>query len=227
MEENTFTFTARSGSNPDKSATFTLNNGSVSVELGNVLVEQISKAYDSFSDEEAVQRLSSWFKPTATGTLQKMIEPISIEDFDAEMSGDALQTTAWIRAGGLRLAPVMMTWQDVDNPRGAQAFVDELQDRICGVDPGLVMERSGYATLRERPEKPFEVRVDRLVDVDALGIGVVRHGIGHDVVDHGKQLDRQIETLGEARRHRQSLLGHGRGVDWDQDRRLNDAHHAP
>lgn len=129
MEENTFTFTARSGSNPDKSATFTLNNGSVSVELGNVLVEQISKAYDSFSDEEAVQRLSSWFKPTATGTLQKMIEPISLADFDAEMSGDALQTTAWIRAGGLRLAPVMMTWQDVDNPRGAQAFVDELQDR--------------------------------------------------------------------------------------------------
>lgn len=129
MKENTFTFTARSGSNPDKSATFTLNNGSVSVELGNVLVEQISKAYDSFSDEEAVQRVGSWFKPAATGTLQKMIEPISLADFDAEMSGDALQTTAWIRAGGLRLAPVMMTWQDVDNPQGAQAFVDELQDR--------------------------------------------------------------------------------------------------
>jgi hypothetical protein len=129
MEENTFTFTARSGANPDKSATFTLNNGTVAVELGNALVEQISKAYDSFSDEEAVQRVSSWFKPAATGTLQKMIEPISLTDFDAEMSGDALQTTAWIRAGGLRLAPVMMTWQDVDNPEGAQAFVDELRDR--------------------------------------------------------------------------------------------------
>ena len=134
MKENTFTFTARSGANPEKAATFTLNNGSVSVELGNALVEQISAAYDSFSDEESEQTFSSWIKPAATGTLQTLIEPIPLADFDAEMRGGTLQTTAWIRAGGLRLAPVMMTWQDVDNQQGAKAFVNELQDRKEVVD---------------------------------------------------------------------------------------------
>jgi hypothetical protein len=134
MEENTFTFTARSGVNPEKAATFTLNNGSVSVELGNALVEQIGEVYDSFSDEASEQRFSSWIKPAATGTLQTLIEPIPLADFDAEMHGDALQTTAWIRTGGLRLAPVMVTWQDVDNPQGARAFIDEVQDRKVAVN---------------------------------------------------------------------------------------------
>lgn len=134
MEENTFTFTARSGANPERTATFTLNNGSVSVELGNALVEQISTAYDSFSDEESEQLFTSWIKPAATGTLQTLIEPIPLADFDAEMREGTLQTTAWIRAGGLRLAPVMMTWEDVDNPQGAKAFVNELLDRKEVVD---------------------------------------------------------------------------------------------
>ncbi len=129
MQDNTFTFTARSGQDPDKSATFTLNNGTVSVELGNVLVEQVTKAYESLNDEGSESRKLSWVKPAATGTLQKIIEPIPLADFEAEMSGEALQTKAWIRAGGRRLAPVMMTWRDVDNPQGAAAFVNEFQER--------------------------------------------------------------------------------------------------
>lgn len=129
MKENTFTFTARSSDDPDKTATFTLNNGTVSVELGNALVEQVSKAVESFGDEELTGRISSWVKPAAIGTLQQTIKPIPLSDFDAEMNEDALQMTAWIRTRGLRLAPIMMTWQDVDNPQGAEAFVAEVQDR--------------------------------------------------------------------------------------------------
>lgn len=129
MKENTFTYTARSANDPNKMAMFTLYNGSVSVELGNVIMEQVGEAYDTFRDEESNNDLKSWIKPAATGSIQKLIKPIPLADFDAEISGDALQTTAWIRAGGLRLAPVMMTWQEVDNPGGAQAFVTELQKR--------------------------------------------------------------------------------------------------
>jgi hypothetical protein len=129
MKENTFTYTARSAEDPNKMAMFTLHNGSVSVELGNAILEQVGEAYDTFSDEKSDKSLKSWIKPAATGSIQKLIKPIPLADFDAEMSGEALQTTAWIRAGGLRLAPVMMTWQEVDNPAGAQAFVTELKNR--------------------------------------------------------------------------------------------------
>lgn len=129
MKENTFTYTARSADDPNKMAMFTLHNGSVSVELGNAIVEQVGEAYETYRDEESDSKLRTWLKPATTGSIQKLIKPISLADFDAEISGDALQTTAWIRAGGLRLAPVMMTWQEVDNPAGAEAFVNELRNR--------------------------------------------------------------------------------------------------
>lgn len=128
MKENTFTYTARSTQNPEKMAMFTLHNGSVSVQLGNALMEQAEEAYESFRDEDDTP-LTTWIKPLATGSLQRFLEPIPLEDFDADLKDKALQTTAWIRAGGLRLMPVMMTWQDVDNPDGANAFVNELQER--------------------------------------------------------------------------------------------------
>ena len=72
--------------------------------------------------------------PRESGALQKLVKPIPLGDFNAEMKGDALQATAWIRTGGLRLAPVMMTWDDVDNPEGAKAFVDELDSRKQSID---------------------------------------------------------------------------------------------
>jgi hypothetical protein len=118
-------------------AMFTLHNGSVSVDLANTLLEQVDQAYQASGDEEAAKRLTTWIKPTATGAIQKLMKPVPLADFDAEMSDDGLQATAWIRAGGLRLAPLMMTWQDVDNPDAAQAFVRELQERKASIQDDL------------------------------------------------------------------------------------------
>jgi hypothetical protein len=127
-KENTFTYTARSADNPDKMAMFTLHNGSVSIQLGNALLEQVEEAYESFRVGDD-RTLSTWIKPLATGSLQQLLEPIPLKDFDAELKDDTLQTTAWLRAGGLRLAPVMMNWKQVDNPAGAEAFMEALDAR--------------------------------------------------------------------------------------------------
>lgn len=129
MKENTFTYTARSVSDPEKMATFTLHNGSVSVELGNAFIQQVDEAFTTFRDDASSNKLTAWIRPATTGTLQSLIEPIPLGDFDAEIRDGALQTTAWIRAGGLRLAPMMMTWSEVDNREGARAFVNELHGR--------------------------------------------------------------------------------------------------
>ena len=134
MNEKTFTFMARSATDPDKMAMFTLQNGSVSIDLGSTLVDQAGDAYAAIRDEEVEGDLSTWINPAVTGALQKLVKPIPLGDFNAEMKGDALQATAWIRTAGLRLAPVMMTWDDVDNPEGAKAFVDELDSRKQTID---------------------------------------------------------------------------------------------
>lgn len=143
MKEDTFTYTARSSVDPSKMATFTLHNGSVSVDLGNTLVEQVEESYATVSDDASEQDLATWIKPAAIGALQKLIKPVQLTDFDAETSGETLQATAWIRKGGLRLAPIMMNWEEVDNPAGAQAFVDELQNRKASAE----LERSHPAPL--------------------------------------------------------------------------------
>lgn len=128
MTENTFTYTARSKENPDRLATYTLHNGSVSVKFGEAMLEQIEQAMDSL-DEGGREAVQKWLKPVATGTAQKLLEPIPVSDFNADLRGEALQTTSWLRAGGLRLAPLAFTWTEIDNPQGAEAFVDEVKRR--------------------------------------------------------------------------------------------------
>lgn len=128
MQEDTFTFTARSAENPDKLATFTLHNGSVSVQLGEAMLEQLEEAL-STRDEETVEQIKAWARPAATGSFQSVIEPIPVNDFHATLDEEALRTTAWVRAGGLRVAPVTLTWPQVDNPDGARAFVSEVHTR--------------------------------------------------------------------------------------------------
>jgi hypothetical protein len=135
MSENTFTFTARSQENPDKLAMFTLRNGDVSVQLGDAMVEQIEDAFDAMHDD-VENKFKAWLKPVATGSLQQVMKPFPLRDFSAELSGDTLQTTAWVRVGGLRLAPVIMKWEQVDNPNGAEAFVEEVQERKAAQESG-------------------------------------------------------------------------------------------
>ncbi len=128
MKENSFTYTARSNENPEKTATFTLQNGSVSVQLGNAILEQLEGAADAHDPEEGINMVD-WAKPMAAGAVQKMLRPLPVNDFDAAVDGNEFHATAWVRTGGLRLAPLTITWNDVDNPEAAQAFVKELNDR--------------------------------------------------------------------------------------------------
>jgi hypothetical protein len=128
MNEDTFTFTARSARNPDQLATFTLTDGIVKVELGNAILEQVEKVFDAFHAEDA-NRFTAWIEPATTGALQRVMQPIPVNDFDAALTDDSLRVVGWMRAGGLRLAPIVAVWPEVDNPAGARAFVDEIQNR--------------------------------------------------------------------------------------------------
>ena len=128
MAENTFTFTARGMQDPDKMATFTLQNGSVSVQLGNALLSEMVDVTETYQAEKTVD-MADLTKATVVGATHKLLRTLPLQDFEADMDGQSLHTTTWVRKGGLRTIPVSMTWQEVDNPEAARAFVQEVGER--------------------------------------------------------------------------------------------------
>lgn len=146
--ENTFTYTARSTYAPEKVVTFTLYNSSMSVDLG-VPLEHLERALAGHEEaketeadrgteaaevqegDQAVAATSVYhtLKPMAVSLMEKGGQPFNMADVSASAEGGGLNVTAWVRAKGLRLAPVRFRWERVDNPEGAKAFAREVRAR--------------------------------------------------------------------------------------------------
>ncbi len=126
--EDTYTYIARSADDAAQVVTFTLHDHSMSVGLGAPL-EQVERALEP----EGEVRPRLWLKPLAVSLLERGTRPFRVADVDAGAEGDWLSVTAWYRAGGLRLAPVILIRGRVDNPQAALAFVEELNRRKASV----------------------------------------------------------------------------------------------
>ena len=144
--ENTFTYTARSATAPEKVVTFTLHDSSMSVELG-VPLEHIERALASLEQEPKAQdggetvetqnesrsdtMTGAYYalKPMAVSLMEKGGQPFNVADVTARAEDEGLDVTAWVRAKGLRLAPIRFAWDRVDNPEGAKAFAHQVRAR--------------------------------------------------------------------------------------------------
>ncbi|MGD8465242.1 MAG: hypothetical protein PVI09_15350 [Anaerolineae bacterium] len=129
--ENTYTYTARSLEHPEQVVTFTLQDHSMSVDLGAPL-EQLESALQQLETEEAAGAEGSpqrWLRPMAVSLLERGIGPFRVTDVRAAAEEDWLRVKAWYRAGGLAVAPVTLIDGRVDNRQAAQAFVQELDRR--------------------------------------------------------------------------------------------------
>lgn len=132
--KDTYTYTARSADNPDEVATLTLHDHHLSVELGGVLLEQVEKV---FRPEQGGDGLPAWLRPMLVWLIQQILRPFAVTDVNVSVKDGGLRIAAWIRAGGLRLVPVTVAWERVDNPEAAQAFVKELNRRkVSAAHPG-------------------------------------------------------------------------------------------
>jgi hypothetical protein len=132
MAENTYTYTARSATNPDEVVTFTLQNNTLVVDLGAPLemVEKTFRAPEGEGKEgEGTALAAPWLKPVIVSAVQWATKPFHINDVSAGAEGDGFHFIAWTRAGGLRLAPIGFSIERVDNPDAAHAFVNELKER--------------------------------------------------------------------------------------------------
>jgi hypothetical protein len=155
MMENTFTYTARGREHPERVVTFTLYDHHMSVDLGG-LMEHVERALrhepeeSEQTDGKAKEREQeeadelevgeaqaspsrspalAVIKPAAVSALERGTGPFHVRDVAADVDGDSFRVRTWIRAKGLRAAPVQFSWQSVDNPEGARAFTAELGHR--------------------------------------------------------------------------------------------------
>lgn len=138
MLVNTYTYTARSADNPDRVMTFTLHDHSLSVDLG-VPLEHVERAVEArMAEEDEVDeyQVQSWLKPMTISTIERATRPFDVDDVDVDADDGQLQVRAWLRAGGLRVAPITLINEPVDNPGAAQAFATEVDKRQV-VDTGL------------------------------------------------------------------------------------------
>jgi hypothetical protein len=135
--ENTYTYTARSADNPERVVTFTFFDRNLVVDVG-ALIEHVERALQAGQAEaEEEYHVQTWVKPMAISAIERGTHPFDVADVYAGSDNGGLSVTAWVRAGGLRLAPVVFNMEHVDNPGAAEAFVEELEKRKASVDrPG-------------------------------------------------------------------------------------------
>jgi hypothetical protein len=129
--ENTYTYTARSAENSEEIVTFTLHDHHMSVGLGVPLeqVERVLAETEMEAEGEEAPQPQIWLKPVAVSLLERGTGPFRLEDVSATADAGWLRVSAWYRAGGLALAPLTLVNGPVDNPQGAQAFVEEVDRR--------------------------------------------------------------------------------------------------
>jgi hypothetical protein len=134
---STYTYTARSADSPENVVTFTIADHSVMVDTG-APVEQVERTLEATQAKvEGRHRAQPWLKPMTVSAIERLTHPFSLGDVYATTHDGGLAVKAWVRAGGLRLAPVVFDVEHVDNPVAAQAFVDELRQRKASMDrPG-------------------------------------------------------------------------------------------
>lgn len=129
---STYTYIARSTDDPRRAAIFTLHGNRVSIE------PVTAPSYYQVGEGDMrrrgrlrnVRRMMPWMMPAGVYAAERVLhKDFRVSDVMARASGDGLSVWAWVRPGGLRLAPVMMRWRHVDNPDAAQAFVQEVDRR--------------------------------------------------------------------------------------------------
>jgi hypothetical protein len=125
----TYTFTARDGTNPERTLTITLYPEFVRINLTGLWDQLGLVAEAEDKPDEVRNQIRNQIQPAALKLLETISGPVHIKDFNADLSGDKFSIQIWQRARGLRLVPVKLSIEPVDNLDAAEAFLAELSER--------------------------------------------------------------------------------------------------
>lgn len=125
----TYTFTARDGLNPERTLTLTLYPEFVRINLTG-LWDQLGMIADAEDKPEEVKaQIQSQAQPATLKLLETISGPVHIKDFNASLDGEQFMIKVWQRTRGLRLIPIQLEIDPVDNTDAAEAFIEELETR--------------------------------------------------------------------------------------------------
>lgn len=125
----TYTFTARDGTNPERTLTLTLYPKFVRINLTGLWDQLGMVAQAEDKPDEARVQIQNQMQPAALKLLESFSGPVHIQDFNASLDGEKFSIQMWQRARGLRLAPISLSIAHVDNLDAAEAFLQELTQR--------------------------------------------------------------------------------------------------
>lgn len=125
----TYTYTARNAEDPDKVATFTLDEEQMRVNLTDLLDETHSVLTSDSKAKEMMHQVTSKAKPVLLKLRERLFGPVHVSDVNAKLQEDKFRVRMWPRLAGLRLVPLRINMGQVDNEDAAEAFVDELEYR--------------------------------------------------------------------------------------------------
>lgn len=127
--KDTYTYTARSADDPERVVTFTLANGHMMLNLTGVM-DRLSEVVTADEKANTVkEQAKKQVQPAVMKGIEQLSGPVHVRDVAADLKDERLVVKAWQRAGGLRLAPMVIGIDHVDNAEAAEAFVDELDAR--------------------------------------------------------------------------------------------------
>ena len=122
----TYTYTARDKHNPEHAATFTIVDDHLRVNLAD-LDDQLSGLIKQPNHMSAIVK---FLVKQSTLAIYKMTEwmsgPVHIHDVSPSLQNAQFSLVIWKRVVGLKLAPMMILFQEVDNPEAAQLFIRNL-----------------------------------------------------------------------------------------------------
>jgi hypothetical protein len=128
-QPHTYNYTARSLDNPDNVVTFTLDDSQMRINLTGTL-EKLEKIIEA--DEKPTEirhQIKSQLQPGTLKVAEFLSTPVHLSDVNVDLDDSRLNVNTWKRVAGLRLAPLSIKVNHVDNPDAAQAFVKELDQR--------------------------------------------------------------------------------------------------
>jgi hypothetical protein len=139
----TYTLTARDGNNPDRTITLTLFPNHVRVNLTG-LWDQFGKIVSAEDKSgEVKSQIQNQVEPATLKLLETISGPVHIKDFNATLEDNDFTIQIWQRVRKLRLAPIQLVIESIDNADAATAFIEELYKRQDGANraarfPGIL-----------------------------------------------------------------------------------------
>ena len=119
-----YTLTLHEADHPDQPITFTLDGDTFQMDIG-ALFGPETPALDTPPKEPWEERLEL--------VTQKFIQPFSspmhVRDVTFLAQGDAITLQIWKRLGGLRLAPILITIDDIDDPVATADFAQRVEEQ--------------------------------------------------------------------------------------------------